>query len=75
MVYTFHCAHSHLEMQLNDIIIVSFMVSDAYTITDTDPIPPKMADTDPSIWYRCIPNVYNNNIEMTLHWFCESINI
>ena len=23
MVYTFHCAHSHLEMQLNDIIIVS----------------------------------------------------
>ena len=41
MVYTFHCAHSHLEMQLNDIIIVSVMVSDAYTITDTDPIPPK----------------------------------
>ena len=56
MVYTFHCAHSHLEMQLNDIIIVSVMVSDAYTITDTDPIPPKMADTDLSIWYRCIPN-------------------
>ena len=43
------------------------MVSDAYTITksrlstlaitDTDPIPPKMADTDLSIWYRCIPNL------------------
>ena len=31
------------------------MVSDAYTITDTDPIPPKMANTDLSIWYRCIP--------------------
>ena len=46
MVYTFHCAHSHLEMQLNDIIIVSVMVSDAYTITDIDPISPKMADTD-----------------------------
>ena len=59
MVYTFHCAHSHLEMQLNDIIIVSVMVSDAYTITDTDPIPPKMADTNLSIWYRCIPNVYS----------------
>ena len=44
MVYIFHCAHSHLEMQLNDIIIVSVMVSDAYTITDTDLIPPKMAD-------------------------------
>ena len=56
MVYTFHCAHSHLEMQLNDIIIVSVMVSDAYTITDIDPIPPKMVDTDLSIWYRCIPN-------------------
>ena len=35
MVYTSHCAHSHLEMQLN--IILSVMVSDAYTITDTDP--------------------------------------
>ena len=56
MVYTFHCAHSHLEMQLNDIIIVSVMVSDAYSITVIDPIPPKMADTDLSIWYRCIPN-------------------
>ena len=40
MVCTFHCAHSHLEMQLNDIITVTVMVSDAYTITDTDPIPP-----------------------------------
>ena len=57
MVYTFHCAHSHLEMQLNDIIIVSVMVSDTYTITDTDPILPKMADTDLSIWYRCIPTM------------------
>jgi len=42
-------------MQLNDIIIVSVMVSDAYPITDTDPIPPKIPDTDISIWYRCIP--------------------
>ena len=50
MVYTFHCAHSHLEMQLNDIIIVSVMVSDTYTITDTNPILPKMADTDLSIY-------------------------
>ena len=49
MVYTFHCAHSHFEMQLNDIIMVSVMVSDSYTITDTDPILPKMADTDISI--------------------------
>ena len=55
MVYTFHCTHSHLEMQLNDIIIVSVMVSDTYTITDTDPILPKMADTDLSIWYWYIP--------------------
>ena len=42
----------HLEMQLNNIIIASVMVSDAYAITNTDlippkkwPIPPKMADT------------------------------
>ena len=42
-------------MQLNDIIIVSVMVSDAYTITDTDLIPPKMADTYISIRYWCIP--------------------
>ena len=47
--HTFRCAHSHLEMQLNDIIIVSVMVSDAYTITDTDSISPKMANTDLSI--------------------------
>jgi len=33
------------------------MVSDAYTITDTGPIPPKMADTDISTWYQCIPSV------------------
>jgi len=39
MIYTFHYANSHLEMQLNDIIIVSAMVSDANTITDIDPIP------------------------------------
>ena len=58
MVCTFYCAHSHLEMQLSDIIIVYVMVSDAYTITDTDLIPPKMADTDLSIWYRCIPISY-----------------
>ena len=38
------------------------MVSDAYTTTDTDPIPPKMADTDLSIWYRCIPN----NLDISL---------
>ena len=43
-------------MQLNDIIIVSDMVSDAYTITDIDPILLNMADTDISIWHRCIPN-------------------
>ena len=58
MVYTFHCTYFHLEMKLNDIIIVSVMVSDAYTITDTDPIPPKMANTDISIWYRYIPTIY-----------------
>ena len=52
---SFHCAHSHLEMQLYDIMIVSVMVLDAYTISDTGPIPPKMADTDLIIWYRCIP--------------------
>ena len=46
MVYTFR----------SDIIIVSVMVSDAYTITDTDPIPTNIANTDLSIWYRCIPN-------------------
>ena len=55
MVCMFHCANC-LEMQLNDIIIVSVMVSDAYTITDTNLILPKMADTDISIWYWCIPN-------------------
>ena len=33
-------------MQLNDITIVSVMVSDAYTITNTDLIPQKMANTD-----------------------------
>jgi len=43
MVYTFLCAHSHLEMQLNDITLV---VSDAYAITNTNLIPPKMANTD-----------------------------
>ena len=32
MIYTFHSTNSHLEMQLNDIIIVSVMISDAYTI-------------------------------------------
>jgi len=37
MVSAFHCACSHLEMQLSDITIVSVMVLDAYTITDTDP--------------------------------------
>ena len=46
MVHTFHCAHSHPEMQL----------SDTYTIIDTDPMPPKMADTDMRIWYQCRPN-------------------
>ena len=61
MVYTFHCAHFHLEMQLNDIIIASVMVSDAYTITDTDPIPPKMANTDLSIWYQCIPSSHDRS--------------
>ena len=35
MVCMFHCANCHLEMQLNDIIIVSVMVSDAYIIADT----------------------------------------
>ena len=56
MVYTFHCANSHLEMLLNE--IVSVMVLDAYTITDTDPITPKMANTNISIWYLCIPSMY-----------------
>ena len=55
MVYTFHCANSHLEMQSNNIIIVSVMISDAYTITDTNPIPPKTANTNIIIWYQCIP--------------------
>ena len=55
MVCMFHCANCHLEMQLNDIIIVSVMVSDAYTIANTNVIPPKMADTDISNWYQCIP--------------------
>ena len=58
MVCIFHCAHSHLEMQLNDILIVPVMVLDACTVANTDPIPPKMADTDLSIWHRCIPTVY-----------------
>ena len=64
MVYTFRSAHSHLEMQLNDIIIVSVMVSDAYTITNTDPIPTKIANTDLSIWYRCIPNGIGDWLQM-----------
>ena len=51
----------HLEMQLNDIVIVSVMVLDTYTLTDTDLIPPKMADTDIGIWYRCIPNFHTFN--------------
>ena len=46
MVYAYQCANSYLEMQLNDITIVSVMVSDAYTITNTDLIPQKMANTD-----------------------------
>ena len=46
-----------------DIIVVSDMVSDAYSITNTDPILPKMADTDISIWYRCIPNVFPQIVE------------
>ena len=37
-VYNFHSANSHLEMQLNDIIIVFVTALDAYTITDTDPL-------------------------------------
>jgi len=59
MVYTFLCApYSHLEMQLNDIILVSFMISDTFTLTDTDLMPPKMADININIWYRCIPNTH-----------------
>jgi len=50
MVYTFYDAHSHLDMQLNDIILLSVMVSDAYTITDTDLMLPKMANTNRSIF-------------------------
>ena len=61
MVCMFHCANSHLEMQLNDIKVVSFMVSAAYTITDTDLIPPKMADTNISIWYQCISITWNHS--------------
>jgi len=56
MICTLFCAHSHLEMKLNDITLVSVMVSDTYTIIKTDPIPPKMANTDINIWYQCIPN-------------------
>jgi len=69
MIYTFHSTNSHLEMQLNDIIIVSVMVSDAYTITDTDPIPPKMAGTD--IWYQCITTQNNCDVVISywsLYW-------
>ena len=32
--------------------MVSVMVLDAFNVTDTDPIPPKMADTYIGIWYR-----------------------
>ena len=49
MVCTFHYANSHIEMQLNNIIIVSVVVLDVYTITDTNPKPPKMADTNINI--------------------------
>jgi len=41
-------------MQLNDIIILSIMVSNAHTITDIHPMLLKMADTDISIWYLCV---------------------
>ena len=68
MVYAFHSAidniylrtwryilsaNSHLEMQLNDIIIVLPW----YQMPTQQLIPPKMADTNISIWYRCIPTV------------------
>ena len=36
-------------MQLNDIIIVSVVVLDVYTITDTNPTLPKMANTNINI--------------------------
>jgi len=36
IVYIFNCAHSHLDIQLNDTIIVaSVILLDAYTKTDT----------------------------------------
>jgi len=42
---TFHCANSHLEMQLNDIVILSVK----YRMITLYLIPPKMADTNISI--------------------------
>jgi len=36
------------------------MVTDVYTITDVDPILSRMADTNQSIWYRCIPTKYKH---------------
>ena len=42
-----------LKKQLNDIILVAFMASDAYHLTDTNLILPKMADTDISYIIIC----------------------
>ena len=56
------CANSYLEMQLNDIIAVSVMVLDVYTITDTDPIPPKTADT--IIIIHLVPSVVLRDNEL-----------
>ena len=45
MVYTSDRAHSHLEMPSFTPVVVSVILLDAYTITDTDPILPKMVNT------------------------------
>ena len=50
-------------------IIVS--VSDAYTITNTDPMLPKMANTDISIWYQCIPN--SNKYTLLSYSSCATV--
>jgi len=47
---------------LNAIISVSVIVSDAYAITDIDPmIPLKMANADINIWYQCISSILQHH--------------
>ena len=41
------------------------MVLDAYTVTNTDPIPcTEMTDTDISTWYWCIPNLHAHHCNL-----------